>query len=114
MQQFLYLLAAQADFEQALTDGYFSRDSLVDEGFIHASPLHQLTRVANKYYRNVVNPMAIQVETELVEPEVKWESAAGDVYPHIYGKMNMSAVVSAQAIALNDDGQFALGDLTFE
>ena len=91
----------------------FWRSSLTDEGFIHASPKHQLARVAQKHYRQVENLMLLEVECDLVTPEVKWESAAGDLYPHIYGEININAVVSAQAIEVNSQGEFDFSALTF-
>src|SRR5262249_16463188 len=46
----IYLLMSPGDFEAATVAGVWAPDSLGAEGFIHASPADQLTRVANKHY----------------------------------------------------------------
>jgi uncharacterized protein (DUF952 family) len=104
----IYLLSSQAEYQKSLSDGSLVRDSLSDEGFIHASPRSQLTRLANKYYKAKVQPLILVVDKALILPEVKWEPATGGLYPHIYGPLNMNAVTKAESISLANDGNFHL------
>ncbi len=106
--KYIYLLSSLADYQIAKANGELYRDSLESEGFIHASPKDQLTRVANKYYKDVENPLVIVLETARITPEVKWEAAAGSLYPHIYGLLNMDSVIKTIAIELESDGHFAI------
>ena len=80
----IYLLSSQAEYQQSLNEGTLTRDSLKSEGFIHATPRSQLTRLANKYYKDKVQPLILVVDKTLILPEVKWEPATGGLYPHIY------------------------------
>ncbi|MBA6265066.1 DUF952 domain-containing protein [Colwellia sp. Bg11-12] len=105
---YIYLLSSQAEYQQALTEGKLIRDSLVSEGFIHATPKSQLNRLANKYYKDKVQPLILIVDKKLIVPEVKWESATGGLYPHIYGPLNMNAVTAIEEISLNEEGKFQL------
>jgi len=105
---FIYLLSSQQEYQTAQTNGMLSRDSIAEEGFIHAAPKSQLTRIANKYYKNTVEPLILVVDKKKVEALVKWEPATGGLYPHIYGILNFDAIVDVQKIALNTDGQYAL------
>ena len=102
----IYLLSSRQDYEHALSKGSLWRESLDSEGFIHASPKDQLTRVANKYYKATRSPLILVLTTENINVEVKWEPAAGSLYPHIYGPLNMNAVVEVVPIALNKNGDF--------
>ena len=104
----IYLLSSQAEYQQSLNQGSLTRDSLSDEGFIHATPRSQLTRLANKYYKDKVQPLILVVDKTLILPEVKWEPATGGLYPHIYGPLNMNAVTAIEEISLNEDGSFCL------
>lgn len=103
---YIYLLAAKQDYIDAMHKGYFTRDSLDDEGFIHATPYSQLTRLANKYYKSVKDPHLLKVDKKLIKPEVKWEPAKGGLYPHIYGVLNSDAIVAIEPILLGECGEF--------
>lgn len=105
---FIYLLSSQKEYQQALSTGSLIRDSIEEEGFIHASPKSQLTRIANKYYTATEEPLILVVDKSKVTSPVKWEPATGGLYPHIYGPLNTDAIVEAQPIALNDNGKYAL------
>jgi uncharacterized protein (DUF952 family) len=104
----IYLLSSQAEYQQSLNEGTLTRDSLSDEGFIHATPRSQLNRLANKYYKAKVQPLILVVDKALILPEVKWEPATGGLYPHIYGPLNMNAVTRIEEISLNENGSFCL------
>ena len=104
----IYLLSSLAEYQQALNEGVLTRDSLISEGFIHATPRSQLTRLANKYYKDKVQPLILVVDKTLILPEVKWEPATGGLYPHIYGPLNMNAVTAIEEISLNKEGIFQL------
>ncbi|MFT4924224.1 MAG: hypothetical protein ACI8WB_000302 [Phenylobacterium sp.] len=106
--QYIYLLAGQQEYDQALAAGELVRDSLQNEGFIHASPADQLSRVANKHYTNVANVLVLVVEQQRITPPVKWQPATGGLYPHIFGPMNMDAVIEVQAIKKDEHGVFSI------
>lgn len=82
------------------------RDDLAKEGFIHASPVDQLSRVANKYYKGVKALQCAVVAKGKVLAQVKYEPATAGVYPHIYGPLNMDAVERVFAIQPKPDGTF--------
>ena len=72
------------------------RPSLIDEGFLHACPQSQLSRLAAKHYSNVANLRVMVVDKSKVHPPIKWEPATGGLYPHIFGPLNMDSVVKLQ------------------
>jgi uncharacterized protein (DUF952 family) len=100
---YFYLLESAENLAAALAAGSLERDDLRTEGFIHASPADQLTRVANKFYRHVKNLRCAVVAKDKVRSEVRYEPATGGLYPHIYGPLNMDAVV--RVIELTPDAQ---------
>jgi uncharacterized protein (DUF952 family) len=104
----IYVLISGADYETAVATGKFASASLATDHFIHASPFNQLNRVANKYYKELANVRLMVTALSKVGPVVKWEPATGGLYPHIYGELNMDAVLKAFPIAPNASGVFDL------
>jgi uncharacterized protein (DUF952 family) len=88
---FIYLLMSPADFERAHRGGVWDPPSRAAEGFIHASPAGELTRVANKHYRQFDEVRVAVLRHERVRSEIRWEPASNGLYPHVYGPINMDA-----------------------
>lgn len=114
VSSFIYHIATRADWERAQADGEYTRSSLdrtlAEEGFIHASQASQVARTANKFYRDVPGDLVLLViDSGLVQAEVRYEDVPGAElpFPHIYGPLNVGAVVSARPFAAGPDGLFA-------
>jgi uncharacterized protein (DUF952 family) len=105
---YFYLLESAENLEAAFAAGTLVRDDLKNEGFIHASPADQLTRVANKFYRQVKNLRCAVVEKAKVRSEVKYEPATGGLYPHVYGPLNMDAVVRVIELTPDAAGRYEI------
>ncbi|MBB2914280.1 uncharacterized protein (DUF952 family) [Streptosporangium becharense] len=94
-------LALAADWDDARRAGEYRMSSigrtLEEEGFIHACADHdQLCGVVERFYRDVTDPLVLLV----IDPaglDVRFETAVDvpETFPHIYGPLPVSAVVSA-------------------
>lgn len=104
----IYLLMTPDDFARATDKGTWVPDSFKVEGFIHASPADQLTRVANKHYSRFDELCVVTLQADRVHAEIRWEPAAGSLYPHIYGPLNMDAVEEISTARKGEDGRFAI------
>ena len=104
----IYLLMTSSEIEAAKSSGTWSSASLPTEGFIHASPYEQLERVANKHYRPKSDVQVVEVSVTRLTSELRWEPAAGSLYPHIYGPLNFDAVVQVVPTERNADGTFRI------
>ena len=109
----IYHIAVRADWERALTDGFYTRSSvdktLAEEGFIHASQESQVARTADKFYRDVAGPLVLLViDPGRLDAEVRYEEVPGAElpFPHIYGPLNTGAVLAAVPFAPGPDGTF--------
>lgn len=106
---FIYLLMSPADFEAATSAGTWAPESLKSEGFIHASPADQLTRVANKHYAQHDEVRVVLLRADRVRAEIRWEPASDQqLYPHIYGALNMDSAERSIAVGKGPDGRFAI------
>jgi uncharacterized protein (DUF952 family) len=105
----IYILCSLADYETAMHQGTYQPESLETEGFIHASPAEKLTRVANKYYQDKKDLQLLYINPERVTSQILWEPISnGDLYPHIYGPLNVDAVTMHRLIRPKEDGTFEI------
>src|SRR5882724_6514195 len=110
----IYHIATRADWDRARADGEYTRSTvdktLAEEGFIHASAASQVARTANRFYRDVPGDLVLLViDPGLLRAEVRYEDVPGAElpFPHIYGPLNVDAVVAARPFAAGPDGTFA-------
>jgi uncharacterized protein (DUF952 family) len=109
---FIYHIAAAADWDRARRDGRYTMSTrgrtLAEEGFIHASTAAQVAPVANAFYQGVPDLLLLVIDSERVGPELRHELVPGQAepYPHIYGPLNLDAVVETRPFAPGPDGRF--------
>jgi uncharacterized protein (DUF952 family) len=96
--------------EQALhagkSIGEYTAPSLVDEGFIHCSTAEQIAATANRFYAGQAGLIVLHIDTETLKAEVKWEEANGQLFPHIYGPINLDAIVEMEDFEPDARGEF--------
>ncbi len=83
----------------------------VKDGYIHFSTAAQLAQTAMLHFAGQADLMLVTVEAELLGPALKWEpSRGGDLFPHLYAELPMSAVARVDPLPLGPNGvhQFPL------
>lgn len=96
----------------------YSAPSLAAEGFIHASAITQILPVAAKFYKGQTGLVLLEIDPRRLGSELKWEPPAdgspppgvpeGDAFPHIYGPINLDAVVQVLDFEPGANGEFSL------
>ncbi|MCP5364948.1 MAG: DUF952 domain-containing protein [Hyphomicrobiales bacterium] len=83
-------------------------DTLTTEGFIHCSIRSQLIAVANRFFAGRGDLIVLVIDETRVVPPVVYENLEGgdEAYPHIYGPLNVDAVVSTFSLQCGKDGSF--------
>jgi uncharacterized protein (DUF952 family) len=111
--EWLYHIATVPDWDQARRDGEYrtsTRDrSLSDEGFIHASTAAQVLPVANAFYQDELLDLVLLVlDSGRIRAEIRHELVPGwaDPFPHIYGPLEVTAVVQAVPLERDAAGEF--------
>lgn len=75
----------------------YEPESLAAEGFVHCSYRHQLEEVLRRYYADQKRVLILHVNPHrLTAPLVAEPSTNREIYPHIYGKINKSAIVEVE------------------
>src|SRR5262249_11316884 len=100
-------LTTKTAWAQAQKAGEYRGDTLATEGFIHCSTAKQITRTANKFYAGKPDLVVLMIDQDKVKPDVRYEDLnAGDMFPHIYGPLNIDAVVGVVDIPTFAQGAF--------
>ncbi|PAX53264.1 DUF952 domain-containing protein [Brunnivagina elsteri] len=108
----IHHITQRVEWENAKLAGHYRADSLNSEGFIHCSTRSQLIRTANKFFKNQTGLMLLYIDESKVKAEIKYESADNDLFPHIYGELNVDAVYHLIDFEADAEGLFNLpGDI---
>jgi len=86
----------------------YQNKSLSREGFIHCSQPAQILKVANRFYREIPDLVLLWIDPDKITSEIRWETADSEVFPHIYGPINLAAVISVTELKPAIDGYFRL------
>ena len=109
-------LASNDAWLAAVKEGCYHSDSLPTEGFIHCSKTSQIVDVANTFYRGQRGLVLLVINPTKLQPELKWEPPAepeptharkGELFPHIYGPLNLDAVTRVIPFEPDVDGMFS-------
>jgi uncharacterized protein (DUF952 family) len=102
----IYHLTYQDAWENARPTGEYAAPSLAEEGFIHCSKdIPQLLKVAERLYPGETDLIVLDVDLDKLTAPLKHEpSRSGEIYPHIYGKLNAGAVIRERALLVNAEG----------
>lgn len=101
---FIYHVALPADWERSEGRPSYQPASLAAEGFIHCSFEGQLEKVLKRYFGGRGKILVLKIDTEkLMSKLIKEPSTDGELYPHIYGRLNRSCVVEVEARRVSSD-----------
>jgi uncharacterized protein (DUF952 family) len=93
---------------QGLAADRYEASSLLSEGFIHCSFAEQVDNVLARYFGNEQAVMILEIDpARLVSKLIVEPSTGGESYPHVYGPINLDAVVSTERRSKDvDTGKF--------
>lgn len=103
MDKIAYKIEDKDIWESARLNGVY-KGSLVDktDGFIHLSAKHQVKATFDKYFKDQNNLIIATIDLEKLGSNIKWEASRNnDLFPHIYGDLDFSAVLETKDIIDN-------------
>ena len=89
----LYHITSQSQWQHAQQLGDYQPSSLQSEGFIHCSTRRQVLLTANRFFNNQTDLVLLGIDPNLVEATIRDDAADDDFFPHIYGPLNLNAVL---------------------
>lgn len=105
----IVIITNRARWLEAHPTGVFVTTSLAGEGFIHASTPEQVVGSANRHFAGQHDLVLLCIDPARVRAEIRYEGRPGGTqYPHLYGPLNLDAVVAVLDLPAGPDGSFSL------
>jgi len=103
----IYKICGAAAWQAAEHAGEFA-GAPVDhaDGYIHFSAADQVAETAAKHFAGQRDLVLFAVDADALGPALKWEpSRGGALFPHLYGKLPLTAVRWTKPLPLGPDGR---------
>ncbi len=98
----IYHSATPEDWKKFENEDFYEAESLHSEGFIHASFAEQIDETLRLYFKDYPKVIILKIDEVALDAEIRVEkSRNGEFFPHIYGRLNKSAVVYLEERQLN-------------
>ena len=106
----IYHITQRMAWEQAKTEGSYEPEGYASDGFIHCSTHEQLLNTAHCYYANAQDLVVLCIDPGKTTSTVKYENTSGgtELFPHLYGILNLDAVLAVPELTRNDAGDWQM------
>ena len=106
----IFHITKRAEWERAQKDGAYRSQTLSSEGFIHCSRSDQVIQTANALFSGQTGLALLEIDTRQVGAEIRYENCEGgqELFPHIYGPLELGSVVRVIAFEPREDGSFVM------
>ncbi|MDA1278336.1 MAG: DUF952 domain-containing protein [Verrucomicrobia bacterium] len=102
----IYHICQRVEWEAGKVAGAYRGSSQdISDGFIHFSTGTQVRRSAAKHRAGQSGLVLLTVEPNVLGNSLKWEpSRDGEPFPHLYGTLQLTAVLHEDDLPLGPDG----------
>jgi len=107
--EFIFKIIDKDEWLKAKQSGtYEGSKKDIQDGYIHFSEENQIQETLQRHYSKRENLIILKVNAFKLD-HLLWEQASnGDMYPHLYSKLDIKAVISVHPIDLDDQGLHVL------
>ena len=108
----IYKLADRGEWALARASGAYE-GSAVDraDGYIHISTTAQLAETARRHYAGREGLVLVAIDPTALGEPLRWEpSRGGDLFPHLYAPLPMTAVRCERDLSVTADGAMIFDD----
>lgn len=106
----IYHIVDKKTWKECSRMGEYTPPSLAEdaEGFIHCSTGRQVNKTANRFFKDKSGLLLIVIATAQLSSTLKYEDTMGhgEQFPHIYGPLNLNAVLDTLSLIPEADGSF--------
>jgi len=109
----IYKICRQDLWRQAEAAGVFEGAPVdVRDGFIHLSTAAQVRETAAKHFAGQDDLVLVAVDANALSHSLRYEpSRGGELFPHHYGPLPLSAVRWVRPLSLGSEGQHLFPEL---
>ena len=113
MAQFIYKILTAEEWDKARHSDTFAGVGIdLEDGFIHFSTAEQVPGTLARFFAGRDDLVLLAIDLLAVGNELKWEPAStGEVFPHLYGTLELAAVRAVHSVELDADGTHRVPDL---
>jgi uncharacterized protein (DUF952 family) len=107
----IYHITSKHEASEAQKTGTYTPAAFEREGFIHCSYANQVIAVANRIFKGRPDLVLLEIDPAALDCRVIDENLEGgsELYPHIYGRLKMSAVIRVDLFPCDKEGKFSQG-----
>ena len=109
----IYKISPASAWREAERAGVY-RGSADDarDGFIHFSTASQLLETVRKHYFGQTGLFLIAVDADALGEALRWETSRNDeLFPHLYGELDLGAVTDVLELRTRADGSHEIPEL---
>jgi uncharacterized protein (DUF952 family) len=108
MSTTLFHITSESAWSNARTQGQYVPETFAAEGFVHCSEHDQLIRVANMRFAGRSDLVLLWISVARLSARVLYENLEGgtELFPHVYGPIELEAVIAATPFRPGPDGRF--------
>jgi uncharacterized protein (DUF952 family) len=109
----IYKICPASAWREAERHGVY-RGSADDtrDGFIHFSLASQVAETAKKFFFGQTGLFLIEVDADVLGAALRWEPSRSDeLFPHLYGELDLGAVTGVLDIRARSDGYHDIPEL---
>jgi uncharacterized protein (DUF952 family) len=112
MERFVYKIATQEQWAEAERTGTFLGAPVdLEDGYIHLSTHAQVRDTAARFFAGQSDLRLVRVEAGPLGDALRYEpGGGGQLFPHLYASLQLSAVSRVEPLELGSDGQHAFPD----
>ena len=102
----VYKILSRADWEASQAKGVFDGAEIdLRDGYIHLSTAEQAPETLRLHFKGRDDLMILQLESEELGEALTWEEArGGQLFPHLYGPLEVAKVRKCELLPLDGDG----------
>ena len=110
-------ITTKEDWKRAQSNRKYIASSLDNVGFIHCSTVRQVVDTANLFFKGQKELILLCIDENRLKSELKYEDPTGgkkhapnvgNLFPHVYGPINLDAVKKIVEFPSNESGYFTL------
>ncbi|MGY4282554.1 uncharacterized protein (DUF952 family) [Bradyrhizobium sp. LM2.7] len=109
----IYKICPASAWREAERQGVY-RGSADDtrDGFIHFSTAAQVPETLRKHFLGQRALFLVEVDDEVLGAGLRWErSRNGELFPHLYGELDLGAVIAVTNLNMRADGSHDIPEL---
>ena len=104
----IFHITTRTEWSKAQGKGTYKAGTLKSQGFMHCSKRDQVQAIGNRLFRGQSDLVLLCIDPERITADICYEHAegCGEIFPHIYGALNLDAVTAVLDFVPGEDGAF--------